>query len=157
MVRHNVAGSYFCRSQCLHDIDAGVGAHATTGAGQDADNLGHTEAIKELTHPDGIGCCGLLWECLCVVQQVDAITGNTVGSVVSLDVFLHHGNLLWQVEHRDMSVGTVVNTAQCPLAGIAAHIVKRTYLVLVEYDMQGFVKRRVTIEVVETEPTLLHL
>ena len=65
------------------------------------------------------------------------MTADALGTGLAFDVRLHHGNLLRQIEDGHLHLRIIAHTLQRPLACIAAHIVERAYMVLVEDNLQG--------------------
>ncbi len=91
------------------------------------------------------------------VEQVDTQTLDAVGTRLTLHLGTHETDLLGQVENGNPGISTVLHALQSPLSSIAAHIVKCAHMVLVEQQFQCLGKRAVAVEMVESEPTLLHL
>ena len=91
------------------------------------------------------------------VEQVDGVAADALSPCLALHVRLHHVDLLRQVEDGYLHLWIVADTLQRPLACVAAHVVERPHVMLVEDDLQGLGEGRVAVEVVEAEPALLHL
>ena len=143
--------------QRLHDVDARIVRHRLLGALQDSHDLLHREAVEELTHPDGVESAFALGEACLLVEQVDAVAADALSPRLALHVLLHHTDLLGQVEDCHLYLLVVAHALQGPLARVAAYVVERLHVVLVEDDLQGLGEGRVAVEVVEAEPALLHL
>ena len=124
--------------KCLHDRDARLRRHRRLRTLQNAHNLLHRETVEELTHPDGVETTLTLGEHSLRIEQVDAIATDALSTRLAFDILLHHTDLLRQVEDSHLHLIIITHTLQGPLARITTHIVERTHMVLVEYDLQGF-------------------
>src|SRR5574344_461635 len=79
-----------------------------------------------------------------------------VGALGASRSLAHHTQLLGQVHNGDIDLCIIAHTLRSPSARITAHI-EQTAGMTCEYNLQGLLKRVVRIEMVESEPTLLHL
>ena len=122
--------------ECLHDVDACLGRHSLLGTLQDDHDLLHREAVEELTHPDGVQPTLALREEGLLVEQVDAIATDALGTFTALHVLLHHTDLLGQVEDGHLHLLIIAHALQGPLTGVAAYVVERLHMVLVEDNLQ---------------------
>lgn len=141
----------------LHDIDTGIVGHSLPCTLEDADDLLHAEAVEKLAHPDGIRTLRALWKLLRLIKQVNAIAFDALMSRLVLDILLHHRYLLRKVEDGNLRFLTITHAVERPFACVAAYIVERSHMVLVENNVKRIRKRRLTVEVVEAEPTLLNV
>ena len=123
--------------QRFHDVDASVLGHRLFGTLQDSHDLLHRETVEELTHPNGVQSPFTFGEECLRIEQVNAIATDALCAWLILDILLHHANLLGQVEYGDFYLVVVTNALQGPFARIAANVVERLDMVLVEDDFQG--------------------
>ena len=131
--------------------------HRLPGTPEDIHNLLHAEAVEELAHPNGVRSVFIQREAGSRIKQVDSVSADPFASFLPAHVLLHHGDLLREVEHANTHIRVVRHTLKSPLAGVAAHIVKRLHMMLVEYHFQSLGECRVAVEMVESKPTFLHL
>ena len=62
-----------------------------------------------------------------------------------------------KVENGYFSLFVVADASECPSARVASHVVERADKVFAEDYLQGFGERGIAVEVVEGEPTPLHI
>jgi len=103
----------------FHDEQTAVFVHSLGGTAENAGGLFLREAVQELTHPDGIV---ILRYRGVGIQQVAAVSVNTVGTFHAFGLLSHHLNLLRQVHDGYLHVRIVTHTLGGPAAGVAADI-----------------------------------
>ena len=151
--------------ECLHDIEAVRLVHDLRRTLQDALYLFFPKAVQELAHPDDVivTVCG---EGVLLIQQVCGIAVDAVCSRLACRLLLHQFQLLGQIHHGYLHIRIIAHAAQGPTARIAAHVEQTTGLLATlgsaalfggKHHLQCLFERTVGVEMVESEPTLLHL
>ena len=139
----------------LHDAQTGLRTQDGGRTAQDALDLRFAEAVEELAHPHDVERLGGRQDGL-LVQQVDAVAFDAVGTRLSGGLLLHHADLLRQVGDGHAHVGIMSHALERPPSGIAAHV-KQPFRVEREDDLQRFLEGIVGVEVVEVEPGFLDI
>ena len=141
--------------QGLHNIESAVFIHDFGSATHDADDFVLTEAVEELAHPDHI----IMFVCrerLRGIQEVHAIAIDAVGTWLACCIATHHFQLLGQVNDGHLNILVKSDALQGPTTRVAAYIKQRLRFIG-EHNFKGLLERTVAVEMVETEPTFLHL
>ena len=142
--------------QRLHDAKAAVGIHDVGGTTEDGDDLLGAETVEELRHPDDV-VVAIGGELCLGVEQVHAEAVDAVGTWKALRLRAHHRQLLGQIDDGDFDRGRMCHTLQRPTSGVTTHVEQCAGLHLVEDDAKRLRERAVAVEMVEAEPTALHL
>ena len=141
--------------ECLHDIETVRLVHDLRRALQNTLYLFFSEAVQKLTHPDDV-VVTVGGERVLTIQQVCGIAVDALCTWFASRLLLHQSQLLGQVHHRHLHIRIIAHTAQRPAARIAAYV-EQTMGLLVKDHLQRLFKRAVGVEMVESEPALLHL
>ena len=132
----------------LHDIHTAFGIHNSGCPPENADHLALAEAIEELAHPNDIVVL-VGGERVGVIQQVSSESIDTLRADLSC-------RLLWQVHDRDLDIGIVGHALHGPAPGVATYV-EDGIRISSKDDVERLSERTVAVEMVESEPTFLHL